>query len=156
MNTNPSSFGRTAARILAKLLLVASTGLAGAVLGALYVRFFVPKTGMGWDQIADALGGVMIGGAIGLVAGFILSFRLTTRRSLLGVAAGLGLVAVIVVGLRLVNGRSTTSEPVATPTSPVSPTVDRPAISGDAAAEALTDPAATAAAPVATAPQSAE
>jgi len=42
--------------------LISCAVLAGAMLGGLYVKLFVPKTGMGWDQMADALGGLMVGG----------------------------------------------------------------------------------------------
>ena len=44
------------------------------------MRLFVPETGMGWHQLGDALGGLMLGGLLGLVAGGGPVFLLDVRR----------------------------------------------------------------------------
>lgn len=54
---------------------MSACGFAGIALGILYVRLFIPRPDMGWDGIADMLGGMMLGALLGLVAGVVL-FRL--------------------------------------------------------------------------------
>ncbi len=78
---------------LAAILLVGFAGLSGALLGGLFVRFFVPQTGMGWDRLADALGGLMVGGLLGIVAGAVLAALLSARRRMQA-AAGFAALAV--------------------------------------------------------------
>lgn len=56
------------ARIGAALAVLASCALAGGGVGLLFVRLFVPRKAMGWDGLADMLGGLMVGAAIGVAA----------------------------------------------------------------------------------------
>ena len=64
-----------------------SSLLAGGLLGILYVKLFVPAKEMGWDGIADMLGGLMVGGAIGLFAGIYLAWKLPLRKQAMGTGA---------------------------------------------------------------------
>lgn len=109
---DPQSQGSTLTGFISGFLLVVFGGVCGAVLGLLFVRLFVPRTGMGWDQLADALGGLMVGGLLGLVAGGVLIFLLGTRGRFL--AAGVLLVVAIagVVGMAWTREPRPASEPV--------------------------------------------
>ena len=100
-------------KLLAILLLVISGGFLGMTLGGLYVKWFVPKTGMGWDQLADLLGGLMVGGLLGITAGIGLFLFLPQRRRLVaGAAMAVGSI-LIVIGLVLTRPPATdASEPV--------------------------------------------
>lgn len=88
-------------RILTGLVLIAAGILAGAALGLLYVKLFVPKTGMGFDGLADALGGMMLGALIGMIAGGLMAFRLPIRKQWMGVGVALALAVVTFGGLVL-------------------------------------------------------
>jgi hypothetical protein len=93
--------------IASRSLLVLSSGIGGALLGSLYVRLLVPRTGMGWDQLADALGGFMVGGLLGLAAGGVGAARLGVRGRRLATALAIGAAIASLVGLRLMaDGRS--------------------------------------------------
>jgi hypothetical protein len=104
--------GKTLAVVVSGLLLVLCTGACGATLGGLYVRLFVPRTGMGWDQLADTLGGLMLGGLIGLVAGGVLAAILDTRRRWLAAAAFLAVAVVVATGFVLTREPRATSQQV--------------------------------------------
>ncbi len=54
--------------ILKALSLLLTSSLTGLMLGLLVVRFLIPPKAMGWDGIADALGGAMLGGLTGIAA----------------------------------------------------------------------------------------
>jgi len=105
--------------LLAGVAVVLATGLLGAMLGGLYVRLFVPRTGMGWDQIANALGGLMLGGLIGLVVGLVVALTTSTRvRAITAAVAVVGALAMIVI-LRLLAGPLTPAQ--AGPSDPPTP-----------------------------------
>ena len=97
---------------LSGLLLILIGGVTGALLGALYVRLLVPKTGMGWDQLADALGGLMLGGLLGLVIAVGLCFVLTARRWLWAVLAMTVVSVLVLAGLRLSRPERPVEDPV--------------------------------------------
>jgi hypothetical protein len=88
--------------LLAALFLLASTAFGG-LLGGLYVRFVLPRAADGWTGIAQALGGLMIGGALGLVAALVVLAPLVRRgpsalaKSIGWVAAGVAAVVVVLV-----------------------------------------------------------
>jgi hypothetical protein len=103
---------RIATSIAIGFILIASSALAGALLGTVFVRFFVPRTGMGWDQLADALGGLMLGAIIGLVAGIFATVRFDTRRRLVATAVAILIVAATVGILRLAAEPRQDAEPV--------------------------------------------
>lgn len=92
------------ANVATGLLLVLTSILGGALLGAVYVRFFVPRTGMGWDQLADALGGFMLGALLGFIVGFVAAGRLEARGRLIAAGAAVCVVAVSAGVLRLAAG----------------------------------------------------
>ena len=98
--------------VVSTLLVLVLGGVSGALLGGLFVRLFVPKTGMGWDQIADALGGLMLGGLLGLVAGGVLVFFLDVRRRFMTTVALLVISTIIIIGLALLHEPAPSAEPV--------------------------------------------
>jgi hypothetical protein len=65
--------------LVAGLAMVASSTAAGGAIGLLWVRLFAAPAPTGWDAIADALGGVMLGGVIGLLIGAWMARGLPTR-----------------------------------------------------------------------------
>jgi len=67
--------------IVNSILLLTGT-LSGSALGILFVKLFVPRKAMGWDGMADALGGLMLGGLIGIVVSIILISMISVRRRL--------------------------------------------------------------------------
>lgn len=100
-------------RIFTGLVFLASNLITGATLGLLWVRLFVPRRAMGWDSIADALGGAMLGAVLGFVVGVALVYWLSVRMQWVWIGIAIMVVGGIFVGLRLtapVNEAS--SEPV--------------------------------------------
>jgi len=87
----------TIAGVATGLVAVVCAAVAGALLGTLFVVLFVPKTGMGWDQIADALGGLMVGGLLGVIAGIVLAVVLDVRGKLIA-AVACALIAAATIG----------------------------------------------------------
>jgi hypothetical protein len=77
----------TAACVLAGLVFL------GMIAGALVATRVMTVSGMGWDQIADTLGGLMVGGAVGLVAGLV-AVRMLDARGRLAATAGALLASV--------------------------------------------------------------
>ena len=98
-------------RLLAIFLLLGGGGLLGIILGGLFVKWLMPRSGMGWDQLADLLGGWMVGGLLGLAVGLALFLRLP-QRSRLWAGAGLVGVSLIMVG-GLILTRPPSAEPEA-------------------------------------------
>lgn len=81
-------------KAVAILGLMSACSIAGTSLGILYVRLFIPKPDMGWDGIANMLGGMTVGALLGLGTGIVL-YRLLQpgKRILAGLSAiGVGLV----------------------------------------------------------------
>ncbi len=105
-NSQPS----TLTKILTGFGLVSTCTFAGIALGLLFVRLFIPKKTMGWDGIADALGGVMIGALIGFVASLLLIKLLSLKQQGKGI-----LIAALVSGITFAGLIATTPERVQTP-----------------------------------------
>ena len=86
---------RAASAISLCLVLVVLGFLAG---GLLATRVFSPDA-MGWDALANALGGFMIGSAGGLLVGIGAAFLLDARRrwQVTLVLGGVALVALLVI-----------------------------------------------------------
>ena len=82
----------------------------GAAIGVLVLKSR-PRSGMGWDQIADGLGALALGGMVGLVVFLLLALRLDGARALT-----LGAVTVIVGPLLLVVAARIPGRPA--PTAP--------------------------------------
>ena len=81
---------------LSAALLLAALPLLGGLSGGLVVTRLIGTSGMGWDQLADTLGGVLAGGALGLVAGIVGVLRLSSsRRFWLAVGAVIGCLGVV-------------------------------------------------------------
>lgn len=66
-------------RASAALTLVSACVVLGAVIGWLAERLFVPAPMTGWDGIADATVGLIVGGSFGLVAGGYLASGLSNQ-----------------------------------------------------------------------------
>jgi hypothetical protein len=56
---------------LSGALLLAALLFFGVLTGGLVATRVIGTSGMGWDRLADTLGGVLAGGALGLVAGIV-------------------------------------------------------------------------------------
>ncbi|MEM9553528.1 MAG: hypothetical protein AAGC60_04665 [Acidobacteriota bacterium] len=110
-------------RFLAGLSTFAAFVVCGALTGATVAARLMPRAGDGWTQIADALGGLMLGALLGGVIGGVLAVRFGTA-ALWRAAAGATLGAVVVFALLVVtNPRrggagSTDALPSGAPTTP--------------------------------------
>jgi hypothetical protein len=83
---------RTKSWLSAAALLIALV-MFGLVAGGLVATRVIGTAGMGWDQLADTLGGLMVGGAVGIVAWLLaLRFLAPAGRRWLTVAAAIGCV----------------------------------------------------------------
>jgi hypothetical protein len=102
----------TLVRIAIGVGTLASTLIVGALLGLVFVKLFVPRKAMGWDGIADALGGLMVGGLVGVVIGGVLIALLSVRAQLVGIAIAV-VVALIIAAVLAATapGRSPSSPP---------------------------------------------
>jgi hypothetical protein len=80
---------------LSAAMLLVTLVLLGGLAGGLVVTRIIGTSGMGWDQIADTLAGLMVGGALGFGA-WIVAVRMASAavRLRLTVAAVTGCVAV--------------------------------------------------------------
>lgn len=100
---------------VAWILLALTSALLGASLGSLWVRLFVPKKQMGWDALADALGGLMLGALVGLVAGAVLAAFLSMRGRFLGSAVATAAMVLVFAGLVTTGRTHRLLEPAAPP-----------------------------------------
>ena len=91
---------------------LASTLLVGAALGMVYVRLFVPRKAMGWDGLADALGGMMLGGLAGVVLGLALIALVPVRTQLVSIALAVAIAVLAVTGLAATAPKREESPPV--------------------------------------------
>lgn len=84
----PPKDSGVAARAFTALAVLMTHSMAGVLLGLMWVKLFLPRRQMGWDGIADALGGLMIGGAVGLIAAVVVArvLSLKAQRVAVGVA----------------------------------------------------------------------
>lgn len=82
--------------LVAGLALTLACGVFGAAVGLLGGRLLSTPTGMGWDTLADTLGGMMVGGVLGLGAGLYLAIGLSVRArwwsAIVAVALGFGVL----------------------------------------------------------------
>lgn len=102
MTLTPDSRKRWSAWLTAILLLPALLA-PGVLLGGLVASRVLPDTGMGWDQLANTLGGMMVGAILAVGAWLFALQQLGTRGRLL--LTGGGLVAAIVASVVLVTTR---------------------------------------------------
>lgn len=98
---SPRSGWQIFLNILTNSLLLLTGALSGSVLGILFVKLFVPRKAMGWDGIADALGGLMLGGLIGLVVSIVLIRMISVRHRLIAAAIECVLVLIVIAGVLL-------------------------------------------------------
>lgn len=114
--------------IAAGTVLTFAGGVLGALLGAVYVRHFVPPAPDGWTGIANALGGLMVGGGAGLVVGLLL-VGLLARRSdgaLWKGAGGLLLGALVTFGYLAATRPDRSAAAADLPTAPPEPPAFEP------------------------------
>lgn len=90
MTPDPSPRRPGAAAILLAAIFVLVAIPFGAMLGVAYVRFAMPPAADGWTGIAQGLGGLMVGGAAGLIVSLLLLVPLL-RRGAKTMAAAVGL-----------------------------------------------------------------
>jgi hypothetical protein len=112
---NQSRKPRRIGPAIAWILLALTSALLGASLGGLWVRLFVPKKQMGWDALADALGGLMLGALVGLVAGAVVAAFLSMRGRFLGSVVAAVAMGVVFAGFASTGRAHRLLEPVAPP-----------------------------------------
>jgi predicted lipid-binding transport protein (Tim44 family) len=116
--------------MLAGLLVVPSFLFLGVAAGV-WIATLNP-TGMGWDQLADALGGMMIGGLAGLGLGIVAITRLPAARlrtfTIVTLVAALAVSSILAVRARnRRNQLGVDSPPGEVTTAPPPVTRDAPA-----------------------------
>lgn len=129
---NQRSTTRRLHALIAGLVLALACAFVGASIGLLGARLLSTPTGMGWDAIADALGGLMVGGVLGLGAGLYLNVGLSVRSrwwsSIVAVMLGLGILfSLALTAPQRQERQSSVSQPQATP-APNRPTAVAPGV----------------------------
>lgn len=96
-----------AKRLLTGLYYVVMAFLLGITVGALAAStIFASESDMGWDQLANFLGGVMVGGVGGLVVSALTLTKLDDRRRMI-YGSAFFVVSVLIIGAaRIMNGAS--------------------------------------------------
>lgn len=127
------------ARMLAGILIVPSFLFLGIAAGV-WIATLNP-TGMGWDQLADALGGLMLGGLAGLILAVIVITKLPRERllgfTILTLIATVGLSSTLAIRARnRAAARAAADLPTAVtpdpkPAAPAATTPAPPADAGD-------------------------
>lgn len=116
-------------KIFPALLAIPSIAICGAFVGALVASRVLPSPGDGWDQIAQALGGLMLGTLVGTVLAIGVVLRASARR-LWQVAGSTSLIALLLLTLVYLHRppRETAPEPGARPgrALPTTPAADGP------------------------------
>ncbi len=77
-------------RIAGGILFAVAFGIFGAVLGGFLAAKVLFNSGIGWDRLAQILGGLMLGGGIALPLGVAAAFKLAPRTLYWGSAAAAG------------------------------------------------------------------
>lgn len=98
-------------KVLSILGLSLTCSLAGLALGVLYVRLFIPAPAMGWDAIADMLGGMMAGALLGLLTGAVLYRQLPQGQRIRAGLIATGVALVTFAGLIITAPKSTSTPP---------------------------------------------
>jgi uncharacterized membrane protein len=91
-------------RTLSSVVVLLGMPVLGAVAGAI-IAPRLGSSGMGWDDLADVLGGLFIGAVAGVVAAILLARRLRDR-ALGRVAAVTGLIALTLIATGVVRYRA--------------------------------------------------
>lgn len=92
----------TPARFASAALCLVSLILLGFILGGFAAGRVMPGSEgeMGWDRLADAIGGAAVGTLLGLVAGVIAVRRFTVVQRLLAAAIALPVAAAVLLAMR--------------------------------------------------------
>jgi hypothetical protein len=89
-------------KIASGILFAIAFPIFGAMAGGFTASKILPTSDMGWDQIAQALGGVMVGGAIALPLAAVAVWKLPPRALYFASAAAvLGAAALIALARAL-------------------------------------------------------
>lgn len=116
-------------KLFPALLAVPSIAICGGFAGALVASRVLPNSGDGWDQIAQALGGLMLGTLVGMVLAIGVVLQASTR-NLWRVGGGSSLIALLLLTLVYLHRPARESEPdpggplPKVPTAPAQPTPD--------------------------------
>ncbi|MEM7481800.1 MAG: hypothetical protein AAF481_11550 [Acidobacteriota bacterium] len=130
-------------KVLPILALFPCMILFGMIVGGVIVARFMDRSPDGWTQIADFLGGVMLGGFVGLVLSVVLAFVVSPRGMLkTAAAAALGFVLVFAWARwtqpkREIDHRDSTpsvAKPTPQPTQGTEPAISAPPESSPTAA----------------------
>ena len=128
MQTTPPARRADLLALASSVLFLILSVAAGALLGGVFVRLFVPRANNGWDGMAQVLGGLMVGGLIAVVvaAALLVPLFRRGRKALLWACVSTLAVGLLAFGslmlLRPEKGQTTTpttSTPSPTPTVPV-------------------------------------
>ena len=92
--------------------------LFGFMLGGFLGGRVFGGDGMGWDRLADALGGMMLGVIIALVVGIVAARTLTLRQCLMGAGAALAATVLLVLLIRVYPSKPMGPEPPTTTQEP--------------------------------------
>ena len=98
---NGSTGAPLVVRLMTGLYFVVTTTLLGLLVGGFFGKVFGSKSAMGWDQLADFLGGVMLGGVIALAVSSVVVGRLQPRRRMIVGTAFLLMIVAVIVALRV-------------------------------------------------------
>ncbi|MEZ5488886.1 MAG: hypothetical protein R3F50_01035 [Gammaproteobacteria bacterium] len=93
----------------------------GVIFGALVATRIMSSGGMGFDQLADALGGFIVGGALGLLAAIVLIRRLSPSKRLIVALIAIAGSFASVLYLRATPANIRDAAPVELPPPPVEP-----------------------------------
>ena len=93
------------------------------VVGGILFSIFDTPSNMGWDQLADFLGALMISGLIGLIAAVFVTLRVSIPNAKKLALYGSILLALIILALRIMNPKppEPEQEPVQKPLAPTEP-----------------------------------
>jgi hypothetical protein len=100
---------------LASAFLLITLLIFGFIFGAMVATRIMTTSGMGFDQLADALGGMMIGSLGGLVVGIVLMRRLTPASKLVVGLLAIAVTVGTILYLRATPANTRVGEPVVYP-----------------------------------------
>lgn len=108
------------------VILGVSLTLLGMAVGAL-IAGQVSRGGMGWDGIADALGGMLLGAPAGLLLAILLARRLRVPTlRLVTAVTGVLAASLLLIGVLRVRSDMDRAAREAAPTRPLTPTTTDP------------------------------
>lgn len=98
----PQGSNRVLGFVSGAVLLIALSPV-GLLIGGFVAARIGPKSGMGWDQLADTLGGAMLGVLGAWVVGAVLIQLLTPRKRFVVALVATASIVVLIVVLRILR-----------------------------------------------------